>query len=365
MPRFAPPVRYAVSADIAVLAADLDGDGAPEILTSGNSVVQQTAFSLLRNTGDGTFADERLIGTGLGERIEDVADVNRDGVPDLLASDYWNNGMVIHHGLGSGEFAPRVPLGTATHGGPTRVVDVDRDAIPDVLSLSFGSLNPVRVHVFRGRDDGALDPKTTFDTTLAGATSPSIRIHDGAVEILANHHSGHVAVLRVTPGGVTWSTREAGPGFDLTSVFADVNGDGHADIIDTNEGDGEANPHEWIFVTLAAPGGGFLERKQLENARRVVFPTRLRTGDFDRDGRLDLIAGSLHATTLYWFRGRGDGSFDDGVAIDAGGPVNDVAVADLNRDSRPDLATVNDDGSVSVILNARPCAQPRRRAVRH
>jgi hypothetical protein len=358
-PRFQPPVRYSVSAGVAVLVADVDGDGAPEILTSGSSVVQRPAFSLLRNAGNGTFAGERLIAAGLGEKLEDVADVNRDGIPDLLASDYWHNGIVIRHGSGSGEFGPAVPLGTATHGGPTRVIDVDRDSIPDVLSLSFGSANPVRVHVFRVRADGTLQEKATYDTTLDVGASPSFRVHDGAVEILVGDHSGRVSVLRVTSGGVTWERRDAGPGLDLNNVFADVDGDGIADIVDANESGG-------IFVTLAAPGGGFLERKQLENLRQLEFPTELVTGDFDRDGRLDLIAGDFRGTTLYWFRGRGDGSFDDGLAIGAGGPVNEIAVADVDRDSRPDLVTVNDDGTVSVIRNGPPCtALPRRRAMRH
>ena len=46
--------------------------------------------------------------------------------------------------------------GTATHGGPSRFADYDGDGIPDVVSLSFGSGNPVRVHLFRGLGGGSL-----------------------------------------------------------------------------------------------------------------------------------------------------------------------------------------------------------------
>jgi hypothetical protein len=81
-----PPVRHAVSADKAVLLADLDGDGAPEIVTSGNQVDQGSAFSLLPNRGDGTFAGERLVAAGFGERLEDAGDLDRDGVPDLVST---------------------------------------------------------------------------------------------------------------------------------------------------------------------------------------------------------------------------------------------------------------------------------------
>src|SRR6185503_866209 len=86
---FAPPVHHSTAADRVLLVRDLDGDGAPEIVTSGNQVDEQPAFSLFVNRGDGTFEEERLVPSGFGERIEDAGDVDGDGVPDLLASNYW------------------------------------------------------------------------------------------------------------------------------------------------------------------------------------------------------------------------------------------------------------------------------------
>lgn len=367
-PLFEAPVRYAVAADEVVLLADLDGDAAPEILTSGNAVDQLGAFSLLPNRGDGTFAAERLVATGFGEKLEDVADLDRDGTPDLLASAYWQNGIATYRGLGALQFVPGQRSDTATHGGPSRVLDYDRDGLTDIVSLSFGSANPVRVHLFRGRAGGTFEPKVTVETALPNAISPSARIVDGRLEILGETHFGHLALLRFGPDGIAVSTREAGPGFDLSSVFADVNGDGVADIVDANDGgdDGEADPLERIFVTLAGPAGTLLERKQLARPRKLTFPAMLEAADFDRDGRIDLIAGDYGSATLYSFRGDGKGSFGEGVALDAGGPVTALAAGDVNRDGRPDLVAVSSQGhSVSVIVNRSACTPERRRAVRH
>src|ERR1700716_2953910 len=83
------PVRYASSADRVVLVRDLNGDGAPDIIASGNHVDELGAFSLLVNRGDGTFAAERLLPSGFGETLQDVGDLNHDGIPDLLVSNYW------------------------------------------------------------------------------------------------------------------------------------------------------------------------------------------------------------------------------------------------------------------------------------
>src|SRR5882672_9401101 len=113
------PVRYPSSADKVVLVRDLDRDGAPEIVVSGNHVDELGAFSLLPNRGDGTFAAERLVASGFGEKLEDVGDLNRDGTPDLLASNYWSNAISIYLGKGALQFDGAVPYGTATHGGPS------------------------------------------------------------------------------------------------------------------------------------------------------------------------------------------------------------------------------------------------------
>lgn len=363
---FRTPVRYAVAADEVVLVNDLDGDGAPEIVTSGNHVDQVAAFSVLPNSGGGVFGNERQIVTGYGETLEEVVDQNHDGMPDLLASSYWQNGMVTYRATGPLQFN-RTAFDTATHGGPTRSVDYDGDGLNDLVSFSFGSGNPVRLHLFRAKADGTFDTKMTLDTSLAIAASPTSRIHDGHLEILVSEHSGHLGLFRFEPGGVSVSRLDAGPGFDLNSLFIDVNEDGIADIVDTNDAgtDAAANAFESIFVTLGKPDGGFGERKQLPHARRMSLPTELRAADLDRDGHVDLIVSDFRASTLYYLRGRGTGSFDEAIAINAGGPINDIAIADVNGDRRPDLVTVNNDHSVSVIMNDRPCSVDRRRAVRH
>lgn len=361
-------MRYPVAADEVVLVADLDRDGALDVLTSGNQVDELSTFSVLRNLGNGSFENEQQIQSSFGERLEDVADLNGDGIADLVVSNYWQNGIAMYRGLGSLRFSSGTAFGTATHGGPSQAVDYDRDGKPDVVSFSFGSGNPVRVHLFRGHGDGTFDAKQTFETNIAIAASPSARVRDGKVEFLANERSGHLHLFRVASDGISTTTIDAGPGFDLVSTFADVNGDGIADVVDTNDGNGaDANPFEWIFIRLGKPDGTFGDRRQLQQPRRILFPTELRAGDFDGDGIVDLVASDFHAATVYFFRGRGTGDFDAGLPIDAGGPVNDIEAADFNGDARLDLVTANDDHSVSIILNegGTKCFTTRRRAVRH
>ena len=361
---FASPVGYPSIADQALLVRDLDGDGAPDIIASGNQVDEQAGFSLLRNRGDGTFASAVFVPSVFGEKVEDAADLDGDGIPDLLVSNYWANGIATYRGRGALAFDAELPYGTATHGGPSFVADYDHDGIPDVVSLSFGSGNPVRVHLFRGNGDGTLGAKTTFDTSLANGASLSSRTIHGVLELLVSERSGHLGLLRYENGALSVSRLAAGPGFDLSSTFADVNGDGIADIVDTQGPDTPVSV-EPIFVTLANADGTFRERRQLAQPRKVSLAVAVRAADFDRDGHVDLVVSDFQKTALYFFRGDGAGNFDAGVAIDAGGPVNVFAIADVNGDGRPDLVTANEDHTVSVIVNRGSCATPRRRVARH
>jgi hypothetical protein len=362
---FQKSTQYASPAVKAVLVRDLDGDGRPEIIASGNQVEQLAAFSILPNRGDGTFAPEQAIPSGFGETLQDVGDLDHDGLPDLLVSDYWANGIVVYLGKGGLQFDGGTPYGTATHGGPSLIADVDHDGVPDVISLSFGSGNPVRMHVFRGLGDGTLGAKTTYETQLANGTWPSLRTISGELEILVGERSGNLALLRYGNGQVSVSRLAAGPGFDLSSTFADVNGDGVADIIETEDMESAESSYEAIFVTLANAVGTFQTRRQLAGPRKLLFPTEVRVRDLDGDGHQDIIVSDSTSASVFYYRGDGTGEFEEGVAIDAGALVNAFDIGDVNGDGYPDIVTVNNDHTVSVIINRGPCRPTRRRAARH
>lgn len=337
---------------------DVNGDGAPDIITSGNQVDELGAFSLFINRGDGTFEPERLIPSGFGQRIEDAGDLDGDGHADLVASDYWSSGIALYYGP---SFTVSRPFGTATHGGPTFITDFDGDDKPDVVSLSVGSGNPLRAHFFHGNGDGTLSAKTTFTTGFGNAATPSRRVIGGALEILISDRSQHLGLLRYVDGNFSVTPIPVGPGLNLASTFADVNGDGIADIVDTTEGNG---PNESIFVTLANSDGTFGERRQLTTPHRMELPFAVRIADLDLDGHADLIVLDFAASHLEWFRGDGKGDFGEPQFIEAGRTINAFEIADVDRDGRPDVITVDDDHYMSVIFNEEPCA-PRRRAVNH
>ena len=46
----------------------------------------------------------------------------------------------------------------------------------------------------------------------------------------------------------------------------------------------------------------------------------------------------MGSTNLHWMTGKGDGTFNAPTMINTGVQTNDVAIADFNKDGRPDIA---------------------------
>ena len=354
---FQAPVRYEASAVRALVLRDLDGDGALDIITSGDQIDEADAFSLLAGRGDGTFAAQRLVPSVFGEEVRDAGDLDGDGIPDLAVSNYWANGIATYRGKGSFAFDTGIAHGTATHGGPTFIFDMNGDGKPDLVSFSFGSANPVRVHLF----EAPIGTKKTFDTSFAVADSPSTRVFNGGFEVLADERDGFLGLFRIADGNVTATRiKTPGTGFDFGSVFADLNGDGIADIVVAL--DEAADPRELLFTALGKPDGTFGEFRQVLRPRHLSLGVTLRSGDLDGDGHTDVIVREFGSTSVFFYRGDGAGSFAEGVAVDAGGVANDLAIADVNRDGRADIIALENDHRVAVILNGGPCVPARRHA---
>jgi hypothetical protein len=90
------------------------------------------------------------------------------------------------------------------------------------------------------------------------------------------------------------------------------------------------------------------------------FLFRVAIVDVDRDGVLDLVATtgvvlSVGTYTLDVLRGNGDGTFQPAASVSAADGAQGVAVADLDRDDRPDAVVASSIvGAASVFLATGP-----------
>ena len=120
----------------------------------------------------------------------------------------------------------------------------------------------------------------------------------------------------------------------------DFNGDGKLDLVVANSQDNS------VSVFLGYGDGTFRSRLTFPVGQT---PDAVAVGDFNGDGKLDIVTANFSANTVSVLAGNGDGTFrahqDFSVAS---GPTGIVA-GDFNNDGKLDIATV-DSNSVSILL---------------
>ncbi|UCG34016.1 MAG: VCBS repeat-containing protein, partial [Phycisphaerales bacterium] len=142
----------------------------------------------------------------------------------------------------------------------------------------------------------------------------------------------------------------------LSAAYADVNGDGRADIaaLATRGRDGAD-----VVLLLGQADGTFADATEASGLKAVRGALSCAFGDYDNDDKVDLFFSCAGPNHL--FRGRGDGTFEDVTAGTgtAGGKVRSLSAVFLDADHDADLdiyvcnATGADDtgATVNQLLN--------------
>ncbi len=127
-------------------------------------------------------------------------------------------------------------------------------------------------------------------------------------------------------------------------VLADVNGDGHPDLVVANADDASVS----VRLADAAHPGSFLPATVLSTPGRT--PLDVAVGDLTGDGLPDLAVAASGANSVLVFVQTAAGSFNPPLAIAVGGDPQAVAVGDLDGNGLPDLAVASSANAVSVLL---------------
>lgn len=348
---FQPPVHVGVRGASEVRAADMDGDGALDLVAVGTEGV-----TILYGEGDGTFGARVSYplggGLGLHNHIQiALPDLNGDGARDLVIPVLNLDKLLVFINRGQRTFAPAVnyPVG----GNPESLVagDFNRDGWQDVAvsNLGGGSMS-----VLLNRGDGALLPPVTYPGIgHAGGLTGADFNGDGSLDLAMSTFYGNQGVLYLGDGtgrfaGSRYEVGGATPGRVTTEDF---NGDGQIDLA-------VANYHSNNVSILFGNGRGAFSRPVNYEANQ--YPFVIAAPDLDSDGDPDLV---MVNSTLDYFtvlENGEDGNFLPAVKIPSGGRfVQGLTAADFNGDGRPDVAIAHaESDAVSVFLNDTPRPSP-------
>lgn len=230
-------------------AADFDGDGHVDFAVESwvNDQIE-----VIFGTGAGRFRTRgQLFAVGhMPYQKLRAGDVNGDGVPDIVTTNFEGGNVTVLLGDGKGGFAeaPGSPLPAGEGPFSLALSDVDRDGHLDLVVANFsgrsGDTSHDAVNVLLGNGSGGFGPMK--GSPFATGLNP-VRVAVGDVNgdgwpdiVTANMRGGDVTILLGDGRGSFRPGVRRPAGKEPYGVAVeDVDGDGHAEIFVTNHGSGD------------------------------------------------------------------------------------------------------------------------------
>lgn len=293
-----------------IVCGDLQGDGYPELIAT-RAGSTRNSIHIFRNTTAGTTLNFTLVPPLLldvghfATRLV-LRDLNRDGKPEIIATNSFNDVFYIFLNQSSGgtlSFNPapikvsiKIGAGDVLTTYEAEVVDLNGDDLPEVIINQFQTSD---LYILRNQSTGTISfaapQKITFSGGLNRLNSADFN-NDGKPDlaITSTLNNQLDVLLNQTPQGATSFTfapsiskpTSTGPwGLDLS----DIDGDGDADIIVANRNQTAIN----VFLH----NGNFASPDFVKTDITTSLPTRnLKTGDLDGDGKPDIAYTAFNST---------------------------------------------------------------------
>ncbi|MEG4092051.1 FG-GAP-like repeat-containing protein, partial [Microcoleus sp. Pol12B4] len=290
--------RYPVSAGV----GDFNGDTKPDLAFSNLSGPggSSPGTSILLRNGTGSFGTATLLPRGSNTLA--VGKFNTDIYDDLVV-DNGNGSVSIFYGSSTGLGAP---------------VDLSFDSLIAPTYIAAADFNG------DGRADLALASyRATGSTNTNGVVSILLQNSDGTFALPQNF-----LVVK----------------FPESIAVADFDGNGKQDLAVTSSMPNSSNS---VSILLQNGSGSFGAANNITVGLR---PYSLAVGKFNNNDNFpDLAVTNFESNSISILRGNGSGGFTT-TEIPVGSSPTFVTVADLNGDSKQDLAVGKNDNKVSILL---------------
>ncbi|MBK8166571.1 MAG: VCBS repeat-containing protein [bacterium] len=310
--------------------ADFDGDGRADVLVAS---ALGTGLALFPGRADGTIATTPVaIDLGFPNgRFAPLA-LDADAEAEIAVLDLGALAVVVLDREPGGTYREisRTPIGSYPSGAVAG--DIDADGWVDVAVTTVGGAD---VKVLYGLGDGNFDAPVSVSYAV-----PAIQIRltdldgDRDLEIVAVDGTSRLW-WRMNEGGRVFAQGQwlnAGNGAAFLAG-GDLDGDLDQDLVVGCRNDRS-------LISYENRGAGVLVRRTGSHALDAA-PSGLEIGDFDRDGRGDVVVGLRQVGRLEIYLSLVPWNQSAAVAVRSTADVLEFAVADVNADGTADLLALD------------------------
>jgi len=344
-----PNISTTVDAAAPVHAADLDGDGDIDVVTGSYS---NAKIKWYKNDGTGNFTEQPIISSpGASVAMVHTADMDGDGDMDVLSCTL-NNQISWYKNDGTGNFGPQHLISTSVNL-PYSIyaADLDGDGDMDVLSASS---DDDKVAWYKNDGSGNFDPQLVISTSANGARA----VHaadldsDGDMDVLSGSvyddkivwykNDGSGAFIEQTPISISADA-------PLSVRAADLDSDGDLDVLSASVLD-----HKIAWYKNDGSGVFTTQTVISTSANGAAF---VHTADLDGDGDLDVLSASTGDDKIAWYENRMPFSGNATVTYNISGGTSQTASAPVSTGMAtltiptPSTGTLN----LTKIANANSC----------
>jgi hypothetical protein len=339
---------------IGIIAADFNGDGKIDLAVANTN---DNTVSILIGRGDGSFLPQTAIAVDAAPLWLTSGDFNNDGKIDLITANLGGGTFSILLSNGDGTFARTdIPSGFQTHFGSLSLTvgDFNGDGKLDVVASDAGS----QLILLLGNGDGTFSAPSDIPNSTANSSNNFVAAidfnRDGKLDLAEQGFGGEILVL-LGNGDATFQSpviSMVGAGGDASAyATGDMNGDGALDLLAC---DSNLNT---VDVFLGAGDGTFGSAVTLSTSSDIYGPDAAAVADFNGDGKLDLaiaLTGFPNGQLAVQL-GNGDGTFQDvlttALTSQAINNADLMLTGDFNGDGKSDLLIEDDyDKGFQVLL---------------
>ena len=302
-PQFGPPqIRSTVAGGASFGYVNVERAPGTSLLVSGAAAPGGSRVTVVDPaTGEKRFADLTPFPGYSGGLSVAAGDVNGDGVADIVVGAGLGGGpvVVVYDGLDGREIVRFFAYEADVRSGvQVAVGDIDGDGFGDIVTGTGVGGGP-RVQAFSGFDFAKTVDYFAYEDSFRGGVTVAAADTDGdgVADIITGTGPGGSPRVTVVSGG-TLGTRADFFAFDgnlrggVAVAGGDINGDGVADFVAATASGGQT-----LVRAFSGTDATLLVDSAIANADQVIGGTRVGVADVDGDGIADILLSNDAAGT--------------------------------------------------------------------